>query len=84
MRQYILLIIGLLLLGPSQARQSDEYWTSPRGTYEERRTQFLDYYSENGVETGLYGVFRQAARAASGRSLEPDNMRDVIAVFLAR
>lgn len=81
MKQYILLTVCLLLLGPLQARQSDEYWTSPRGTYEERRIQFLDYYSENGVETGLYGVFRQAARAASGRSLELDNMRDVIAVI---
>ncbi|MFR5758972.1 MAG: hypothetical protein ACLUE2_14340 [Bacteroides cellulosilyticus] len=47
----------------------------PRSTYEERRALFLDYYSENGSGHPLYGVFRQAARAASGRPLEMDKMR---------
>ena len=81
MRQCILWAIGLLLSLPLQARQPDNYWTYPQGTYDERRTQFLDYYSENGVEKGLYGVFRQAARVTSGYPLESDNMRNVIAVI---
>ena len=37
-----------LLAAPTQARQPDDYWNSPRSTYEERRALFLDYYSENG------------------------------------
>ena len=53
----------------------------PRSTYEERRALFLDYYSENGSGHPLYGVFRQAARAASGRPLEMDKMREVISVI---
>ena len=64
-----MLLVWLVAM-PTQARQPDEYWSSPRGTYEERRALFLDYYSENGGGHPLYGVFRQAARAASGRPLE--------------
>ena len=70
-----------LLASPTQARQPDDYWNSPRSTYEERRALFLDYYSENGSGHPLYGVFRQAARAASGRPLEMDKMREVISVI---
>ena len=70
-----------LLAAPTQARQPDDYWNSPRSTYEERRALFLDYYSENGSGHPLYGVFRQAARAASGRPLEMDKMREVISVI---
>lgn len=70
-----------LVAAPMQSRERDEYWSTPRGTFEERRAQFLDYYSENGAEKKLYGVFRQAARAASGRPLEMENMREVLAVI---
>lgn len=81
--KYTMLTVLLVWLfaTPMQARQPDEYWSTPRGTFEERRTQFLDYYSENGAEGHLYGVFRQAARAASGRPLEMENMRGVIDII---
>lgn len=66
----------------AQARQKDEYWDYPRGTYEERRTQFLEYYSENGGDGHpLYEVFRQAARAAAGRPLEMDRMQKVFSII---
>ena len=66
----------------AQARQTDEYWDYPRGTYEERRTQFLEYYSENGGDGHpLYEVFRQAARAAAGRPLEMDRMQKVFSII---
>lgn len=82
MRYTLFIMIFAWLWGiPMQARQSDEYWSTPRGTFEERRTQFLDYYSENGVEGHLYGVFRQAARAAAGRSVEEDNLRGVLGMI---
>ncbi|WP_243462299.1 hypothetical protein [Bacteroides stercorirosoris] len=45
-----MLLVWLVAM-PTQARQPDEYWNSPRGTYEERRALFLDYYSENGADT---------------------------------
>lgn len=77
---FTMLLVWLFAM-PTQARQPDEYWSSPRGTYEERRDLFLDYYSENGGGHPLYGVFRQAARAASGRPLEMDKMREVISVI---
>lgn len=76
-----IMIFAWLWVTPMQARQSDEYWSTPRGTFEERRTQFLDYYSENGVEGHLYGVFRQAARAAAGRPVEEDNLRGVLGMI---
>ncbi len=78
---FLSILLAWLFAAPMQAQAPDEYWNSPRGTYEERRTQFLDYYAENGVEKQLYGVFRQAARAAAGRPLEVENMRDVLAVI---
>jgi hypothetical protein len=77
---FTVLLVWLLAV-PTQARQPDDYWNSPRSTYEERRALFLDYYSENGSGHPLYGVFRQAARAASGRPLEMDKMREVISVI---
>lgn len=76
------ILLAWLFATPMDARKPDEYWTTPRGTYEERRAQFLDYYSEHGGGVHpLYGVFRQAARAASGRPLEMDKMREVLAVI---
>lgn len=82
MRYTLFIMIFAWLWGiPMQARQSDEYWSTPRGTFEERRAQFLDYYSENGVEDHLYGVFRQAARAAAGRAVEEDNLRGVLGMI---
>lgn len=76
MKHTILAVLLVWLVATSmQSRERDEYWSTPRGTFEERCAQFLDYYSENGVEKKLYGVFRQAARAASGRPLEMENMR---------
>ena len=81
--KYTLLAVMLawLFIQPSQARKPDEYWSTPRGTYEERRMQFLDYYSENGGGHALYGVFRQAARAASGRPVERENMQGVLDII---
>ena len=78
---FTVLLVWLLAV-PTQARQPDDYWNSPRSTYEKRRALFLDYYSENGSGHPLYGVFRQAARAASGRPLEMDKMREVISMTL--
>lgn len=76
------ILLAWLFATPMDARKPDEYWTTPRGTYEERRAQFLDYYSEHGGGVHpLYGVFRQAARAAAGRPLEMDKMREVLAVI---
>ncbi|MCD8183191.1 MAG: hypothetical protein LUE99_08975 [Bacteroides sp.] len=77
----LIMLLACLFALPTQARQPDEYWSSPRGTYEERCKQFLDYYSENGVEGFLYGVFRQATRAAAGLPVEEDNMKEVLAVI---
>ena len=69
---YTILLV-LIIVTSAQVRQKDEYWSYPKGTYEERRTQFLEYYSENGGDGHpLYEVFRQAARAAAGRPLEMD------------
>lgn len=81
--RYTLLAVMLawLFIQPSQARKPDEYWSTPRGTYEERRTQFLDYYAENGSSHPLYGVFRQAARAAVGRPVERENMQGVLNII---
>lgn len=81
--RYTLLAVMLawLFIQPSQARKPDEYWSTPRGTYEERRTQFLDYYAENGGGHPLYGVFRQAARAAAGRPVERENMQGVLDII---
>lgn len=81
--RYTLLAVMLawLFIQPSQARKPDEYWSTPRGTYEERRTQFLDYYAENGGGHPLYGVFRQAARAAAGRPVERENMQGVLNII---
>lgn len=83
MMKYTLLAVMLawLFIQPSQARKPDEYWSTPRGTYEERRAQFLDYYSENGGGHALYGVFRQAARAAAGRPVERENMQGVLDII---
>lgn len=75
------ILLAWLFAVPMQSREPDEYWNTPHGTYEERCTRFLNYYSENGVEKGLYGIFRQAVRAASGRSLEMDNMRAALATI---
>lgn len=61
-------ILGVIF--PVQLCASDAYWTSPQHTFEERRALFLDYYSEYGVEKGLYGIFRQVARAGAGKPLE--------------
>lgn len=79
---WFMVLAWLFISTALQARQPDEYWSFPRGTYEERRVQFLDYYAENGGGGHpLYGVFRQAARAAAGRPLEMDKMREVIGVI---
>ncbi|MEY8685055.1 hypothetical protein AB9N12_02565 [Bacteroides sp. AN502(2024)] len=77
----LLLVCGWRIALPLQAQKHDEYWSTPRGTYEERRAQFLNYYSENGNGHPLYSVFRQAARAASGRPLEMNKMEEVFSVI---
>lgn len=81
----ILLLIWILAgtLGVSaQSRQPDEYWTTPRGTYEERRALFLDYYSRNGGgEHPLYRVFHQITRVAAGFPLEEKPMQEVFAII---
>ena len=40
---FTVLLVWLLAV-PTQARQPDDYWNSPRSTYEERRALFVDYY----------------------------------------
>ena len=73
MLKYLLILLSLIPVASISAQQPDVYQTIPQGTYEERRTQFLQYYSENGGSGHpLYEVFRQAARAAAGYPAEPD------------
>ncbi|OUP32616.1 hypothetical protein [Bacteroides sp. An19] len=82
MLKYLLILLSLIPVASISAQQPDVYQTIPQGTYEERRTQFLQYYSENGGSGHpLYEVFRQAARAAAGYPAEPDRMRKVIDVI---
>lgn len=78
----ILLFLGLLgICQLIKAHQSDEYWYVPQGTFEERRTLFLDYYSEYGCKDWLYGIFRQVARIGAGKPLENELVYKAIDVM---
>lgn len=50
-------------------------------SFENRCRDYLDYYSEHGDTTWLYGVFRQLARHGAGKPLEPRYMSDVMATI---
>lgn len=79
--KYLLLFTAIFCCLPTIMAQTDSYYSSPQGTYESRRNEFLQYYAENGDEKGLYSVFRQAARATAGLSVERENLQDVLAVI---
>ncbi len=48
------------------------------GAFGQRCREYLEYYSEHGDTTWLYGVFRQLARHGVGKPLESRYMNDVI------
>lgn len=74
MKQLFYLLIALLLLSCSPTTNKvtypDEFWHTPRGTYDERRTLFLDYCVKHGEPKERIGIFTQMCRLLSG--LEPD------------
>lgn len=72
-RLYILSVfisIICLMTNSQEIVKADSYWTTPQSTYEQRRTDFLNYCIENGVKDGLYGIFTQVARFTNG--IQPD------------
>lgn len=67
---FILLLAFCINIDGQEKKKEDNYWYNTQGTYEQRRTDYLNYCIENGNRTGLYGVFTQLARVVAG--LEPD------------
>lgn len=56
----------------------DEYWTSPRAPYQERRKAYLDYCAANDSTGGRDGVFSQIARLELGLPVSEPLIREGI------
>ncbi len=79
-RIYSLLCLALLVFTWAQAQPvpSDEFYHTARGTYEERKEQFLDYCVKYGERGQRVGIFTQMARLMSGLPTEDTLVQDAI------
>ncbi|HOP58213.1 MAG TPA: hypothetical protein PLR52_02230 [Bacteroidales bacterium] len=57
---------------------NDEYWYLPGGSYEERRTAYIDFCSSNAPASGRVGIFAQLARMEKGLPLDDATLKDAI------
>jgi hypothetical protein len=63
----------------------DEYWSSPQGTFEERRQAYLTFSASDSSEAGFrVGFFSQIARLALGLPVDEAPIREGIAFVDSR
>jgi len=73
-------IISLFLFSFSllqgQTGVEDSFWDTPRGTYEQRKKDLLEYQIREGPKTERLGIFRQIARIEAGLHPEENYVQE--------
>lgn len=85
-KNYIFWFLMVFISDPNSvvAQQSsieDQYWSTPKKTFDQRKELFLDYTAKNGVKTGWQGIFRQIVRHELGQELEPEQIQNSLDII---
>jgi hypothetical protein len=86
MKKFVFLLICVIAFSlaysqdPTHKAADDDYWTSPKKPYNERRLMYLNYCAANASTDPRDGVFSQVARLELDLPVNEDFVRQTIAV----
>lgn len=82
---FIFLFLGLFFsLQGQEVKGSDPFWTSPRGTFEERKQQYINYCTNEGDTEGQGGrtiIFKEITRVAGGLPIDEKRVQETLDVI---
>ena len=85
-KNYIFWFLMVFMSNPNsvEAQQSsieDQYWSTPKKTFDQRKELFLDYTAKNGVKIGWQGIFSQIVHHEMGQELEPEQIQNSLDII---